>query len=110
MVVDGSSDGTAEVARSCGAEVYDQRELIPEPGPVLGKGDAMWRALRVLRGEIVCFLDADSEGLGAHYVCGLLGPLLCERSTSAFVKGFYRRPLRGGPGRRFPTAAAASPS
>ncbi len=95
VVVDNSSDGTGEIARSLGAEVHDQELLMPEFGPVLGKGDAMWRALRVLRGEIVCFLDADSESFGAHFVCGLLGPLLCEPEVS-FVKGFYRRPFRIG--------------
>jgi glucosyl-3-phosphoglycerate synthase len=94
-VVDNSTDGTAEIARRSGAEVYDQEALAPEFGPVLGKGDAMWRALPVLRGEIVCFLDADSEQFGAHYACGLLGPLLC-RPELAFVKGFYRRPFRTG--------------
>jgi glucosyl-3-phosphoglycerate synthase len=62
---------------------------------VLGKGDAMWRALRVLHGEIVCFVDADSEEFGAHYVRGLIGPLLCTPEIS-FVKGFYRRPFRHG--------------
>jgi hypothetical protein len=62
---------------------------------VLGKGDAMWRALSVLEGELVCFLDADSERFGAHYVCGLLGPLLSVPGIT-FVKGFYRRPLRIG--------------
>jgi glucosyl-3-phosphoglycerate synthase len=95
VVVDDSTDGTAELARSAGAEVYDQRRLAPEMGPVLGKGDAMWRALPVLRGEIVCFLDADSEQFGAHFPCGLLGPLLCETGVE-FVKGFYRRPFRVG--------------
>lgn len=94
-VVDNSTDGTGEIARSLGAEVYDQELLRPELGPVLGKGDAMWRALRVLRGEIICFLDADSERFGAHFVCGLLGPLLSEPGIS-FVKGFYRRPFRVG--------------
>jgi glucosyl-3-phosphoglycerate synthase len=95
VVVDHSTDGTAEIARSLGAEVHDQEELMPEFGPVLGKGDAMWRSLRVLRGEIVCFLDADSEEFGAHFACGLLGPLLLDPSI-AFVKGFYRRPFRIG--------------
>ncbi len=46
-------------------------------------------------GELVCFLDADTERLGPHYVCGLLGPLVCRGGVS-FVKGFYRRPLRIG--------------
>jgi len=95
VVVDNSTDGTAEIARGLGAEVHDQDQLWPEHGPVLGKGDAMWRALRVLRGEIICFVDADSEEFGAHYVRGLIGPLLCAPPIS-FVKGFYRRPFRHG--------------
>ena len=95
VVVDHSSDDTAQIARSFGAETYAQEELMPEVGRARGKGDAMWRALSVVRGEIVCFLDADSEQFGAHYVCGLLGPLLCEPGI-AFVKGFYRRPFRVG--------------
>lgn len=95
VVVDRSNDGTADIARAFGVEVHDQQHLHPELGPVLGKGDAMWRSLRVLTGEVVCFLDADSERFGAHYACGLLGPLLCESGIS-FVKGFYRRPFRVG--------------
>ncbi len=95
VVVDDSTDGTAELARRLGAEVYDQPALMPELGPVLGKGDAMWRALAVLRGELVCFLDADSEAFGEHFACGLLGPLICEPAIS-FVKGCYRRPFRVG--------------
>jgi glucosyl-3-phosphoglycerate synthase len=95
VVVDNSSDGTAEIARSFGVAVHDQEELMPELGPVLGKGDAMWRSLPVLTGELVCFLDADSQEFGAHFACGLLGPLLCEPGIE-FVKGFYRRPFRVG--------------
>jgi glucosyl-3-phosphoglycerate synthase len=95
VVVDRSTDGTACIARRLGAEVYGQESLMPELGPVLGKGDAMWRALSVLHGEVICFLDADSEGFGAHFVCGLIGPLLREAGIS-FVKGFYRRPFRVG--------------
>jgi glucosyl-3-phosphoglycerate synthase len=92
-VVDDSTDATAQIAQSFGAEVHRQERLMPEFGPVLGKGDAMWRALGVLSGEVICFLDADSEEFGAHFACGLLGPLLCSERVS-FVKGFYRRPFR----------------
>ncbi|HET9719480.1 MAG TPA: glucosyl-3-phosphoglycerate synthase [Solirubrobacteraceae bacterium] len=95
VVVDDSTDGTADLARAAGAEVYDQQRLAPELGPVLGKGDAMWRALPVLRGEIVCFLDADSEQFGRHFPCGLIGPLASDPRLS-LVKGFYRRPFRVG--------------
>jgi glucosyl-3-phosphoglycerate synthase len=93
MVLDAASaDGTALVAARAGAEVCQEAELMPEYGPVLGKGDAMWRALTVLDGDLICFLDADSERFSAHFATGLLGPLLCEREVS-FVKAFYRRPL-----------------
>jgi glucosyl-3-phosphoglycerate synthase len=93
VVVDAASpDGTAEVARRAGATVHQEAELLPRQGPVLGKGDALWRALSVLRGELVCFLDADTEDFAAHFCTGLLGPLLCEPDVE-FVKGFYRRPF-----------------
>jgi glucosyl-3-phosphoglycerate synthase len=95
VVVNDSTDDTAQIARRLGAEVHDQSTLMPELGPLLGKGDAMWRSLTVLRGELICFLDADSERFGAHFAYGLLGPLI-TRPEISFVKGFYRRPFRVG--------------
>ena len=92
----GSADGTAELAAANGAEVHQQAELLPDHGPVLGKGDAMWRALTVLRGDVVCFLDGDSEGFGPHFACGLAGAVACEPGVQ-FAKAFYRRPFRAGP-------------
>jgi glucosyl-3-phosphoglycerate synthase len=96
VVVDAASaDGTATVAERAGAVVWQEAELMPSYGPVLGKGDAMWRGLSVLGGELVCFLDADTEGFSARFAAGLLGPLVYEQGVS-FVKGFYRRPLAEG--------------
>jgi glucosyl-3-phosphoglycerate synthase len=93
VVVDAASDdGTARVAERAGARVVQERELMPEIGRVLGKGDAMWRALPALSGELVVFLDADSEGFSEHFATGLIGPLVCERGVR-FVKAFYRRPF-----------------
>jgi glucosyl-3-phosphoglycerate synthase len=93
VVVDAdSADGTAIVAERAGAVVWQERELMPSYRPVLGKGDAMWRALSVLEGELVCFLDADTEDFSAHFVTGLIGPLVCEPGVS-FVKAHYRRPF-----------------
>jgi glucosyl-3-phosphoglycerate synthase len=94
VVVDaGSGDGTAAVAERTGARVLQEAELAPELGPVLGKGDAMWRAVPALSGELVCFLDADTEAFASHFASGLIGPLVCEQGLS-FVKAFYERPLR----------------
>jgi glucosyl-3-phosphoglycerate synthase len=95
VVVDDSTDGTGDIARRLGAEVHDQSALRPEQGPVAGKGDAMWRALSVLHGDVVVYLDADSEDLGEHYACGLAGPIACGEEIR-FTKGFYRRPFRLG--------------
>jgi glucosyl-3-phosphoglycerate synthase len=95
VVVDaGSPDGTARIAAEAGAEVHDQSSLLPQMGPVLGKGDAMWRSLSVLTGELVCFVDGDSADFGPHFVRGLLGPLAADPGLQ-YVKGFYRRPFRG---------------
>lgn len=106
LVVDADSrDGTAEIAERAGANVVQERELVSETGPVLGKGDAMWRALSVLGGELVVFLDADSEIFSEHFATGLLGPLVCEPGVQ-FVKAFYRRPFEQG-GSRCRTAAGA---
>jgi glucosyl-3-phosphoglycerate synthase len=90
-----SADGTAELAVAAGAEVHEEAELLPEHGPVLGKGDAMWRALTVLAGDVVCFLDGDSDHVGPHFACGLAGAVACEPGVR-FAKAFYRRPFRSG--------------
>jgi glucosyl-3-phosphoglycerate synthase len=93
VVVDASTDETARIAAELGAEVHAQSELLPELGPVLGKGDAMYRSLTVLTGEIVCFVDADSEDFGPHFVTRLAGAV---EAGHDYVKGFYRRPFKVG--------------
>jgi glucosyl-3-phosphoglycerate synthase len=96
LVVDGgSSDGSAEIARAAGADVQQQARLLPHYGPVLGKGDAMWRALSALHGDVVVFVDGDSGEFGPHYACGLAGPVLFEPGIQ-YVKGYYRRPFKVG--------------
>jgi glucosyl-3-phosphoglycerate synthase len=96
VVVDAASaDGTAARAERAGAAVWQEAELMSSHGAVLGKGDAMWRALSVLEGELVCFLDADTEQFSGHFATGLIGPLVCEPGVR-FVKAFYRRPFAAG--------------
>jgi glucosyl-3-phosphoglycerate synthase len=96
IVVDAASrDGTAARAAATGAEVVQQDELRAEQGPALGKGDAMWRGLHHSRGDVVCFLDADTEDPHPHHLLGLLGPLLLEPEVT-LVKGAFDRPFRAG--------------
>jgi glucosyl-3-phosphoglycerate synthase len=96
VVVDAASiDGTADRAAAAGATVMQQDALAPELGPALGKGDAMWRAVRATGGEIVCFLDADTADPDPCHLLGLLGPLLTDPEV-ALVKGAFARPFNAG--------------
>ena len=96
VVIDGGShDDTVRVASDAGASVFREAELMPGYGAVAGKGDAMWRSLSVLHGELVCFLDADVLDFSSTYAIGLLGPLV-EFEEVDFVKAFYRRPFSHG--------------
>ena len=96
LVVDArSTDGTPQIAAKHGAEVHMEDELLPECGPPIGKGDAMWRALSVVRGEIVMYADADTLQFAPHFIYGVLGPLIEDESVE-FVKAGYRRPFGNG--------------
>jgi glucosyl-3-phosphoglycerate synthase len=96
VVVDAASrDGTAEIAAAAGARVIQQDEIVREHGAALGKGDAMWRALQVTEGDVVCFLDGDTADPSPSHLQGLLGPLLGDRSV-ALVKGAFDRPMQAG--------------
>jgi glucosyl-3-phosphoglycerate synthase len=102
LVVDADSrDGTAEVAARAGAEVHSEARLVPELGRVLGKGDAMWRAITAVRGEVVVYLDSDTRDFSPHFALGMLGPLLVEPELQ-FVKGFFRRPHLSADGTELP--------
>ena len=102
LVVDAASeDRTAEIARTLGAEVHQESELLPEFGRALGKGDAMWRALAVARGDVIVYLDSDTRAFSSHFASGMLGPLICDDDTQ-FVKGFFKRPFTTVTGERRP--------
>ena len=74
-----------------GAEVYYGDELMPEYGPLLGKGDAMWRGLSVARSDLVVYADVEAPAFEPHVVCGVLGPLLSFPRVR-FAKAAYERP------------------
>lgn len=99
IVVDShSSDDTAAVARAAGAAVFHVDDILPHVGSRRGKGEAMWKALAVMSGDIGIYLDADVEDFTADFVIGLLGPLLLDDGL-VFVKAFYDRPWASGPSR-----------
>jgi glucosyl-3-phosphoglycerate synthase len=96
---DHSTDDTVAAATDAGARVLHAADVLPYYGSGPGKGQALWKATAVARGDVIAFCDADLQDFGTHFVVGLLGPLLVGDSV-AFVKAFYERPgnghLRGG--------------
>lgn len=95
LVIDAASeDGTAAIAARLGAEVHQEADLLTAFGPPAGKGDAMWRALAVARGDVVAYLDSDTRDFAPHFATGLLGPLLCHDELT-FVKARFQRPFAG---------------
>ena len=95
VVGKGASPALELAAQEAGAEFHGEETLLPEAGPVLGKGDAMWRALAVLDQDLIAYCDSDLADFGVHFLCGLLGPLLGEAGID-FVKATYSRPLAVG--------------
>ena len=94
VIDDGSSDSTAEAAASAGARVVLESSILPSTGSGPGKGNALWKSLHACRGDLICWVDADIRNFEAHFVAGLIGPLLTDPEIG-FVKGFYQRPVRG---------------
>jgi len=95
VVIDNdSTDGTYDIARQAGAEVFRSGEIHPELGAFRGKGEALWKSLFVLNNiDIVAFLDADIKNPTEDMVLGTIGPLVLRRDIQ-LVKGYFNR---GGP-------------
>jgi len=94
VVIDSDSDDrTREIAREEGVPVHIHSQILPGAGSYVGKGEALWKSLHVLRGDIVVWIDTDVSNAHPKFVYGIVGPLLM-RPDLQFVKAFYQRPLR----------------
>jgi glucosyl-3-phosphoglycerate synthase len=89
-----STDRTREICQELGIPVYIHQEILPEQGALRGKGEALWKSLHVLKGDIVAWIDTDIRNPHPRFVYGLIGPFLRDQRVQ-FVKGFYKRPIRG---------------
>ena len=103
IIVDsGSTDKTTEIARSYGADVYLATEILPGLEQFKGKGENLWKALYITKGDIIIYLDADIKNIHHRFAYGLLGPLLLNDHIK-FVKAFYDRPISIGKNKMRPT-------
>ncbi len=95
LIDSGSTDNTVKIAQELGIPVYEHQQILPQQGSFHGKGEALWKSLFVLRGDIIAWVDTDIKNFYPGFVYGLLGPLLREPAIQ-YVKGFYRRPIKIG--------------
>ncbi len=99
VVDDGSSDGTAEIAKAQGARVIRLARNS-------GKSAAMDEGVLAAQSDIVCFIDADVTGLDHDKLSRIIGPVVRgeremhvgvrARDTFLFNRIFHIFPIIGG--------------
>ena len=99
VIDSGSEDKTLEVAGNYGADVYLASDILPEVGEKRGKGENLWKAIHQLKGDVICYVDADISNIHPRFVYGLVAPLI-KRNEVQYVKAFYDRPLNYSSGLR----------
>lgn len=92
VIDSGSTDKTLEVAAGFGAKTFLASDFLQEEGPMRGKGENLWKAIYLLEGDIIIYLDADISNIHPKFVYGIIGPLLYNEEIK-YVKAFYDRPL-----------------
>ena len=99
VIDSGSDDRTREVASAYGADVYLAADILPEMGNKRGKGENLWKAIYQLKGDVICYVDADISNIHPRFVYGLVAPLIqCDEVK--YAKAFYDRPLNYSSGLR----------
>ena len=93
VIDSGSNDNTLAIAKKFGADTYLASDYLKDEGICYGKGENLWKALYLLKGDIIVYVDADISNIHPRFVYGLLGPLLIEPDIR-FVKAFYNRPFK----------------
>jgi len=103
VVIDsGSTDRTMEIAKSFGADVYEARQILPHLKPYKGKGENLWKALYITKGDIIVYIDSDIKNIHHRFAYALIGPLLLNDKIK-YAKAFYDRPISIGKNRMRPT-------
>jgi glucosyl-3-phosphoglycerate synthase len=99
ILLDGNSvDDTRKIAAQLGVTPYIHQETLSGLGRFRGKGEALWKGLYLLKGDLIVWLDTDIINPHPRLVCGILGPLL-SNSEIQYVKGFDQQPSADGESR-----------
>ena len=96
----GSNDNTISCARDAGVEVLPVPSLLFELGPVLGKGDSLFRGVHSVDADWYVFLDADLGNISLAHIAALVAPI--GAPGVQFVKGGFVRVDEHGVPREVP--------
>lgn len=91
VIDSGSIDATVEIAKAFDVDVYLADEHLSSHGKYRGKGENLWKALYLLNGDIIAFVDSDIKNFNAKFIYGIIGPLIRSEDIG-YVKAFYSRP------------------
>lgn len=96
LIDSASTDQTVAIAERLGIPVYKHPDVLADiTGSYRGKGEALWKSLHVVKGDIIAWVDTDITNIHPRFIYGLLGPLL-KYPHLQYVKGFYARPIKVG--------------
>ncbi len=98
VIDSGSTDATCDIAREFGAKVFVAEKHLKGEGVFFHKGENLWKSLHMLKGDIICWVDADIKNIHPKWVYGLTGPLL-ENEEIGYAKAFYERPIWAADGK-----------
>ena len=63
------------------------------PWKAFGKHqENLWKAIHQLKGDVICYVDADISNIHPRFVYALIAPLI-HQSSIHYVKSFYERPI-----------------
>ena len=92
VIDSGSKDRTKSVAEAAGAKFFYAKGIMKKYGEYKGKGENLWKALHVTKGDVVAFVDGDIKNFHPRFVYGIIGPLLTNKKIW-FTKAFFQRSI-----------------
>ncbi len=93
LIDSNSTDFTRKIAAELGVIPYIHQETLTGLGNLRGKGEALWKSLYLLKGDLIVWMDTDITNPHPRFVYGILGPLLMDPQIR-FAKGFYQRAVK----------------
>ena len=87
VIDSGSQDKTLEVAGNYGADTYSSIWKSSQKSVTSVVKENLWKAIHQLKGDIICYVDADITNIHPRFVYGLVAPLI-NRDEIQICKSF----------------------